>query len=192
MLNGTGLATIGGCRQPFFIVKTLYDDSLYYLFTLDNEYHPITYPDPKGLSFSMVDMRLDGGLGAIVPGQKNIQVSGAEQTTDVMTATRHKNNRDVWLVVRKYINSNEFLSYKITSSGINMNPVVSNSLVTWVYIPGDGGPEEIKISPDGTIFICVYGWVLELCHFSSETGVITPMFIFDSLQSHNSVEFSLN
>jgi hypothetical protein len=106
----------------------MYDDSLYYLFTMDHYYDSTGNPDPQGLCYSMIDMRLDGGLGGIVPGQKNIQVSGAELTSTAMSATRHKNNKDAWIVVRKYLNSNEYLSYRITQAGINLIPIVSNSL----------------------------------------------------------------
>jgi len=111
-------------------MQTLYDDSLNYLFTMDWHYDPVYNPDTMGLCYSLVDMRLEGGLGGIVSGQKNIQVPGAGQTAEAMTLTRHKNNKDAWVVVRKYINSNEYLTYRVTSAGINFPPVVSYSLFT--------------------------------------------------------------
>ena len=197
MLNGTGLASLGPVDQQCFFMQSLSDDSLYYLFTMDSHLDPVFNPDAKGLCYSVVDMRLDGGLGGIIPGLKNIQVMGAEQTSDALTLTRHRNNRDVWIVVREYNNSNKFLAYKVTSSGINSLPVVSNSLITLSWTLGDGTElRHIKISPDGEKLVCVYEFAAEVCAFNPASGVITPLFLFDSPSVYplmdSQVEFSLN
>ena len=56
-------------QQPYFAVQRLSDDSSFYLFSIAN-----TSSDTNGLLYSIIDMRLDGGLGDIVPTQKNIPV----------------------------------------------------------------------------------------------------------------------
>jgi uncharacterized protein (TIGR02145 family) len=197
MLNGSGLSSLGSVDQQCFIMQSLSDDSLYYLFTMDSHLDPVFNPDAKGLCYSVVDMRLDGGLGGIVPGLKNVQVMGAGQTSDALTLTRHRNNRDAWIVVREYNNSNKFLAYKITASGINPLPVISNSLITLNWTLGDGTElRHIKISPDGEKLVCVYEFVAEVCSINSTSGVITPLFLFDSPSvfplMDSQIEFSLN
>ena len=196
MMNGSGLESTDMVQQPCFIVQSMMDDSLYYLFTMDSYYDPIGNPNPKGLCYSLVDLSLDGGLGGIASGQKNIQVPGAEQTTMALTATRHKNNRETWIIVRKFINSNEFLSYKVSSSGINLTPVVSYSLFTLNYSIGQGTIlRAIKVSPDGSKLICMYDTIAELCNFNTETGAITPLFLFSyppAYGGNERAEFSLN
>ena len=195
MLNGTGLASLGPVRQPCFIIQTLNDDSLYYLFTMDHYYDPIGNPDPQGLCYSIIDMRFAGGLGGIVSGQKNIHITGTENTCTAMTATRHKNNRYAWIVVRKYVNSNEYLSYRLTSTGINMTPVISYSLFS-LYWNGTGSKlKYIKISPDGSKIVCTADTIAELSNFDSDSGIITPLFTFrdpPALWHQHSIEFSLD
>ena len=145
MPNGSLIGTNGNL-QPSFVVKNPGDDSIYYLFTMD-EMVWSGNPDPKGLRYSVIDMNLDGGLGDIPPGQKGIVMPGAEITGDMLTGTRAQNNRDAWIVARKYQNSNEYLTYHITSAGIDLNPVISNSLVTLIFPWFVNNPEMIRFSP---------------------------------------------
>jgi hypothetical protein len=49
--------------QLILSIQSLVDDSLYYLFTLGLEH----FPDTRGLFYSVIDMRLRGGFGDIVP-----------------------------------------------------------------------------------------------------------------------------
>ena len=75
-------------------------------------------------------MRLDGGLGDVVAGQKSIQIYSGRHARSVLTGTRHHNNKDAWIVVRNHNNgSSSYLSYLINSSGIDTIPVISPSLV---------------------------------------------------------------
>ncbi len=79
----------------------------YYIFTTDDsaEQHL-----SNGWRYSIVDMSLDGGLGAIT-NDKNILL--AEMVTERQVAIPHSNNQDIWLVGHKW-NSNEFIAYLIT------------------------------------------------------------------------------
>jgi uncharacterized protein (TIGR02145 family) len=176
MPNGRYLYTGWGTNQNYMAVQKLDDDSAYYLFAMDERYSPDNYPNPKGLTYSVIDMRLDGGLGDIASGQKSIQVPGTEQTAAMLSCTRHKNNHDVWLTVRKYINSNSYLTYLITGAGINAVPIVSNSLFNLAYPYNLFYASMIRFSPDGTRLACLYSDSLEYCQFNSSTGQIIPMF----------------
>lgn len=196
--NGSDL--FGGLNgsQPVFGIKKIGEDSLYYLFTVgDNGWYM------GGLCYSVIDMRLDGGLGDIIVGMKNILVPGASNATNSLTATRHKNNRDVWVITSNWDNGFKYLACLITSAGLNPTPVISSSTIN--FNQGNlswGNMSFIKLSPDGTKLICrgdtgVSGGKAELCSFDCGTGVSTPLFKFDVIHKGDTLgilryEFSPN
>ncbi len=66
----------------------------YYVFTIE-----VTSPSPPmGLFYSVVDMSLNGGLGEVI--QKNVQLENFK-TVDCLTAIKHGNGRDWWVVFQK-------------------------------------------------------------------------------------------
>ena len=124
MPNGTGL--LGGeVTCQFMAVQDISNHNLYYIFTVD---HAPTLINPTaGLRYSVLDMQLDGGKGDIVTGMKNIPLPMGDSVYTSLTATRHQNNRDVWVVVLRRGNIDQYLAYLIDSLGINLAPVVSTS-----------------------------------------------------------------
>ena len=195
MPNGHNLYTGWETQQNYLAFKKLDDSNQYYLFTMDEEWGPPGYPwpYPHGLTYSIVDMNLDGGLGDIPINQKSIMVPGALMTGGALSGTRHHNNRDVWITVRGYYNSNEFLTYLINSAGIDTVPVVSNSLFTLNYSGGGDEMVVIRFSPDGTKMIALYHDKFEYCLFNSNTGQISPSFAYNISASNNAdAEFSVN
>jgi uncharacterized protein (TIGR02145 family) len=188
LINGVENTT----QQPYFAFQKLTDDSSYYIFSVVD---PIPDTGFIGLLYSIIDMRLDGGLGDVVPGQKSLHVPGGGHASDVITGTRHHNNKDVWIVVRNRNNSYTYLSYLINSSGIDTIPILSQSLI----ITDSMNIEDItniRISPDGTKLICLYWSNAEYCSFNSITGVITPLFKIQCTPHQNfeygGAEFSID
>ncbi|MFZ7115838.1 MAG: T9SS type A sorting domain-containing protein [Bacteroidota bacterium] len=128
MLNGTGInpsayTTImisNGLALPQGnIVIPFPDDSTkYYLF-----HETIDYLSNINVSlylyYSVIDMTLDGGLGAVV--QKNTILLTDSLIPGRLTACKHANGRDWWLVVHQY-NSGMVYKYLVTPQGIS-NPV---------------------------------------------------------------------
>ncbi len=177
MPNGSGL--LGGqMNQQVFAVKKPGADNLYFLFSIYSNLFPPGY----GLYYSMIDMNLNGGLGDIAAGYKNIQVAGAEQAVSGIHGTRHFNNQDVWIVVRSS-NTNQYVSYLITSAGISALPVYSPCSLPACDV-GSCGTGVIKISQDGTRYVFqsydpVQTFSLsEMGRFDPQTGVLTPLFQF--------------
>jgi uncharacterized protein (TIGR02145 family) len=199
MPHGSGL--LGGAQtimQTNFSVQELNDDSSYYYFTMGSM-DPAMYTN--GLRYSIINMRLDGGSGDIDTTRKNVVVPGATDASGALTGIRHHNNKDVWIVVRKWNNSGSqlYASYLITSSGLNTTPVYSNSNYHLPFSHFGNQIESIKISPDGTKMICIYDTSFEYCSFNSSTGSITPLFnsslpIINNSGLHNptDAEFSKN
>ncbi|HRH85202.1 MAG TPA: hypothetical protein PK210_13290, partial [Bacteroidia bacterium] len=89
------------------------NDSTYYIFS-------IGVTSVFGLYYSIIDMRLNNGLGAVTV--KNIQLQSFEQV-DCLNAVKHGNGRDWWLIFRKSDfsvggSNNDWYSYLITPDSI--------------------------------------------------------------------------
>ena len=113
MLNGDSLAGTGWYHE-MVILPDPADDSLFYLFSIGVSF-------PYGLKYSKIDLRGDNGLGEVV--QKNVSLVDSMFIMDGLTAIKHGNGRDWWLVCRPYVNPgpvywNSWYTYLITPNGI--------------------------------------------------------------------------
>ena len=180
MNNGTGLYGMYYAKQPVFVVPNIPFDSTYYLFTMGDTCHGTPFPF-YCLYYSVVDMRLNSGLGGVVPGMKNILIPSASSTYSYLTGIRHWNNKDVWIVVKKRVPGQPYLSYLVNTSGISHAPVVSTSLLPMPVV-AQCNESIIRISPDGTKLFCADTVGAEICNFNNQTGEITPLFVFTSQQ----------
>ena len=183
MQNGAGLMGHDSSSQSAIIVPFPGDPTKYYVFAVDAE------GGPKGLTYSVVDMTLDGGLGGVVPAQKNIQL--VTPIAEKLTAVYHSNKQDIWVITHSML-GNQFLAYLVTSAGISTPPVIS-SLGT-NYFAGIGTLGCMKASPDGRMLATAkYAFAkgLELFDFDSSTGVLSNA---RQLQTNScyGVEFSPN
>jgi len=181
MSNGYTLHGQGSSfYQPVIAVQNITLDNLYYIFTVGRY---TSTSASYGLEYSILDMNLNGGLGDIVLGQKNISIQGMSKVKGAVTGTRHWNNRDAWVVTRiTDEDSNYFASFKISTSGLNTTPVLGNSQVIPTFTPAPVDPLEIKISQDGTHLVCAY-WnsniiPIEFCQFDRNTGQVSSLFRF--------------
>ena len=194
MDNGSGLIGHRG-EQSVIAIPDPGNSNRYYVFQAHGmptnvNSLPFWYP----FMYSVVDMTLDGGLGGVVSGQKNIPLDGAfnppidqeeldnEYHATKVTATYHANGEDIWALVHRgsydYDRSNglsnvegHFAAFLITSSGIQTTPVVSDEF------PLFGG--YFRISPNGKRFVATYydksegTGVLALFDFDTTTGEIS-------------------
>ncbi len=75
------------------------------------------------LTYSIVDMSLNGGLGAVVQGSAHILMD--KNTGNYMDIVPD-DQCNLWLVVQSgIVHTFDFKAYKITAGGVNMTPVVS-------------------------------------------------------------------
>jgi len=85
-------------------------DAKFWVFITDETDHKLRY--------SLIDKTLDAGLGGIVNDQKNL-VLWDTPIGEQVTAVRHGNGRDWWIVIRKgYPNSSQLVSIHLSPSGI--------------------------------------------------------------------------
>ena len=175
-LNGHDSAT-----QSAIIVPKPNDSNRYYIFTVDEQ------ASNDGLQYSEVDMTLNGGLGDITT-VKNVLLE--TPVSEKIAAVKNGNN--YWLVAHKY-NSNEFIAYAITETGVTSTPIISavgatinNSSHTRGYL---------NISPDGSkIAVANYGNSVEVFDFNSSTGVVSNAITLEAVADtqYYGISFSPN
>lgn len=176
MPNGTGLHGHVSSTQSSLIVPAPGQDSLYYLFTTPAQ---LTGPY-NGLSYSIVDMRAQGGLGDVT--LKNIAL--CDSVTEKLTATRASNGTDVWVLVHQW-KSDAFCAYRLTCSdtgaALVLPPVVSH-VGSVQGFDGAINPTAtsqgcMKISPDGKRLALV--WSRYRNDTSSDADASVEWFDFD-------------
>jgi hypothetical protein len=141
------------------------NDNQYYLFVLDASENE----GENNLYYSIIDMNLDNGLGAIIPSQKNIVLN--RDVSEKMTATKGT-ACNLWVIVHAK-NSPTFYTYKIDANGLHNDPVTSTSgfaIGQNCYMQG-----EMKVSPDNRFIATCANKprVLELHKFDETTGIVS-------------------
>ena len=150
MLNGDGLNPSAYTTQESdglsivqsdIVIPFPGDSMKYYLFheTIDTLGFIPLY-----LYYSIIDMTLDNGLGGVV--SKNNILFSRTLGNGALTACKHGNGRDWWLVVREYAydyDNNTYLKYLITHQGIQ-GPFFQS--IGKLRIQGLG---QVVFSPDG-------------------------------------------
>lgn len=98
---------------------------------------------PKQILYSVIDMNLDLGKGGIV--QKNTTLINDTLEGGMLTACKHANGRDWWILFKKYI-SDKYFRILITPSGIAGIDTISVGGPISMF----GG--QAAFSPDGNWF----------------------------------------
>jgi hypothetical protein len=140
LLNGSGLSpcpytgyySVDGLNieQAALFIPKPGDSSYYYLFHFSND-----APDssrPWRIYYSLIDKHGNNGLGAVI--EKNIPIfQGQELRGGGMTACKHANGRDYWLIMGGS-QDNEFFKFLITPDRI-LGPYTQNIGCTfpWPY-----------------------------------------------------------
>lgn len=98
------------------------------------------------LLYSVIDMDLDGGMGD-VGSIKNQQIID-DSLTEMLTAVRHGNGRDWWVLIPEtYKNSNSYYRLLLDPNGISGPYSQSSVGETWTYQNWSG---QAAFSPDGS------------------------------------------
>jgi len=183
MPNGYDLLGDPGSTESAIIVPYPTKDSLYLIFTVDEE------GGDDGLCYSIVNMNLNNGLGDIE--NKNIQLE--TPVSEKITAVRHANNRDFWVISHGW-ETDSFFVHLVTSDGINLMPQIYELGTPHLDIglSGNNAVGYMKVSPDGSKIACVLqvNRIVELYDFNNETGEITNPVTITVDESPYGVEFS--
>lgn len=167
MPNGTGLQggdpTLLSSTTAAVIVPKPGSNTLFYIITIDEQ------ASSNGVKYSVVDMTLNGGLGDVVAGQKNIFLcqTNSEKLEVVPTADA----LGYWLITHDNP-GNGFLAFRIDATGIQTAPVTS--LIGGTQGNGAG---HMKINRQfnkiamGNLFDAT----VELFDFNNATGVVSNL-----------------
>ena len=141
----------------------------YFVFSLNTSY---------GLRYAVVDMSYNSGLGKVI--SKNTILSNSTNVNSMTSCI--SNDGGYWLVTQN--NAGNFLSYKITATGISSS-VISNQ----TYAIATAG---IKISPNTQYLLDI--WDRHLYYFNNNTGTMSHFTYMNnfsnSVNNPSSADFS--
>lgn len=214
MPNGNDLLGDISSTESAIIVPWPGDLDRYFVFVIDAQF------GKNGLSYSVVDMNLDGGRGDIVEGQKNIMLEGPDYNgsyvCEKVTAIKHANGHDFWLLTRT-APGNNVVRYLVDKDGVNMDSRTEfpiSALDIGFQYDREGKPyfDEtlaigyMRVSPNGRLVACANGGaslkadidgekkfvnLLEVFKFDPRDGSLEPFVThLDTVSFLYGVEFS--
>ncbi len=159
-LTGFGPGATGSSSQGALIVKIPGSQYRYLLFSVTSyEMGPVN----RGrLFYSEIDMSLDNGNGAVVPGRKTMAVD-----TGIGEAIAGYAGCDAWVIVRNQTADYRFKAFRVTEAGLDPVPVVSDLPDKDIGYVG-----KLQVSPDGRILADSKASGIRLYDFDPATGVI--------------------
>lgn len=181
MPNGQGLTGgQGSSTQAALILPKAGKDKQFYVFTVEEEGRP------GGLSYSVVDIEQNGGLGDVV--EKNIRL--ISPTSEKVTAVRHCNGKDVWIITH-VLGNNSYAAFLVTAQGVQPTPVISKVGI-WVERRYGTMAGQLKASLDGKKLAAAHSTIaVELLDFDAATGKVSnPVTIFKEHGFAYGVEFA--
>ncbi|HYG51560.1 MAG TPA: T9SS type A sorting domain-containing protein [Flavobacteriales bacterium] len=183
MPNGTGLNGGASTTHPAIIVPQPGSSHIFYVFTLDE------YGSSDGLSYSIVDMLLDGGNGDVTT--KNTLVDS--MMTEKLAVVKEAGGNDYWILVHKW-GSNAFHAYQLTSVGFNATPVISNVGIVHSTSMIQNTYGQMKMTGCGDRIALADGYLdtLELFDFNTITGVVSNPIAVPVPDHLYGIEFSPN
>jgi hypothetical protein len=167
MFNGNGLLGSNTGGNSAFAIRKPMSNNIYYLFTSD------AFAGNDGIRYSIIDMNLDNGLGAITEIKNSILLNKA---CEKIAATPHANGKDVWIVFHEW-NNNNYTAYLITENGIAENPIISS--VGEIHGGGTEGVYnamgQMSFNLNGSKLACaIYDKDLyEILDFDNSTGILS-------------------
>src|SRR5690606_2164492 len=176
MLDGNGLYGDPSSSQSAIIVPQPGNPDLYYIFTVDTA---VNINDPNlGLNYSVVDISMDNGNGAIIQKNVNLLKRCSEKLSAVV---KDCFDGTIWVTTFAGANGNSdifntLFSFEVSSSGVNTTPVTSYSPVTREDPVRSDARGYLKISPDGTkVAMANVRDGLYLYDFDVNTGIFSNM-----------------
>jgi gliding motility-associated-like protein len=232
---GTGLFGDSSSTQSAIIVPKPNDANIYYIFTVDepqfdnaNVYPNVfsgTYIDltatpnddnglNNGFNYSIVDLSVigtNGSIGDVVSRNNHLVTYDPNPTgeeikykcSEKITAVKDDASNSYW-VITQFVNT--FYAFRVSSLGVNTNPVTSTLLPT---IPLSGYRKNaqgyLKASPDGSKLAIAHSQnitapnledfatgLLYVYDFNSATGIVSNPVLVTTVDRVYGVEFSDN
>ncbi|MGB5428837.1 T9SS type B sorting domain-containing protein [Eudoraea sp.] len=192
MQNGGGLYGDPSSTQSALIIPKPQDPNLYFIFTVDTT---ISETDPDfGLNYSVVDISLNNGKGAVIQKNVNLLRDCSEKISAVL---KDCSDNSIWVLTLAAADGtlgrlNTFYAYEINTTGVVNTPVKSTFDDLFVNDPRG----YLKLSADGTKMVSANVTSgLYLYDFDATTGTLSNqqrITIGTPYQFAYGVEFSPN
>ena len=177
MQNGNNMGN--NSTQGAMIVPMPGSDHLYYFFNFDNNnlIHILQY--------SIIDINLDNGKGAVIEDIKNILLYS--DVSYHLSAVKNYSNDEIWVLSHGDGNRN-FYAFRITEDSLHTEPVISQAGSIVSHHAG-----YMKISPNGNKI--ALGTVsgnefFEILDFNIDAGTVSSTQLVHKSGECNAVEFS--
>ncbi len=144
MQGGNSLSGSSSSSDGVIIVPLPGNDSLYYIFIADDccgDPNPYT-----GISYSMVNINANGGLGEVV--FKDSLLDDSRNYLESVTAVHHANRSDIWVLFRD--DEDKFYSFLVTKNGLDATATKVSTVDDISGLPANKRRGQIKISPNGS------------------------------------------
>jgi len=192
MQNGGGLYGDPTSTQSALIIPKPQDPNLYFIFTVDTT---ISETDPDfGLNYSVVDISLNNGMGAVIQKNVNLLRDCSEKISAVL---KDCSDNSIWVLTLAAADGalgrlNTFYAYEINTTGVVSTPVKTTFDDLFVNDPRG----YLKLSADGTKMVSANVTSgLYLYDFNATTGTLSNqqrITIGTPYQFAYGVEFSPN
>ncbi|WP_431122471.1 T9SS type B sorting domain-containing protein [Flagellimonas flava] len=170
MQGGSGLYGDPSSTQSAIVVQKPQDPNILYIFTVDTS----TFEeDPdRGLSYSVVDMTLNGGNGAVIQKNVNLLPDCSEKITAVI---KDCSDESIWVVTLGFENPgdeffNTYHAFEVSTAGVNTTAVKS----TFPSLDIQDPRGYLKFSADGKKLASAnMAFGLYLYDFNTTTGIVS-------------------
>ncbi|MFK7924121.1 MAG: gliding motility-associated C-terminal domain-containing protein [Bacteroidia bacterium] len=166
MQNGANLSGHWSASRGVIAIPHPANTNQYYLFTQNQTYPTnLHMVGTKGLHYSLIDMSLNNGNGAVISNKKNKLVTDLPLFAEKLAAIQRMDG-GYWLIAYA-INAKSFFAYDINELGLNPQPIISKSSD---YYGGYFG--MLAFSPTGETLVQITSEAnrLEFYDFDIETG----------------------
>ena len=177
----------GPFPQRALIVPVPDHPLMYYCFRMAEVYSNGNPLNSVSLRYSVINMVLDGGRGDVLQDGKDTPL--ADGLASRLTAIRHTNGRDYWVLTHQW-NNNSFLVYPVTSAGVGK----ADTIRIGSTYRNQENLGFIKASPDGQKLACSAvsnsDRPFDLFDFDASTGKISNYVNLGNIRSQYGISFS--
>ncbi len=192
MQNGEGLYGDSSSTQSALIIPKPQDPNLFFIFTVDTT---IFETDPDfGLNYSVVDISLNNGMGAVIQKNVNLLRDCSEKISAVL---KDCSDNSIWLLTLAAADGalgrlNTYYAYEVNATGVVNTPVKT----TFDDLMVNDSRGYLKLSADGTKMASANVLSgLYIYDFDAATGTLSNqqrITVSTSNQFAYGVEFSPN
>lgn len=175
----SGSHPAGSGRNNVHIVPHPGNRDQYFVFSAE----PIETPGGK-VYYHLVDMSLNGGLGDVVPGMKNIEIVEA-YGREAYTVARGSCGT-YWFIGAMSTEPASYYAFKIDANGVDHNPVV-----TFVPLPEIETIGQTEISRNGIAISAGSNYIM-MADFNKQSGTFSHFQLFPNGHSGQYLELSPN